>query len=270
MPTSDKSLALMVGFAEEWSGSFTTTVEKLSDIPTFPTVPEAHLADKNSIPIKAFHACKQEDRQSVSTYILNMKGYLDTLECLGYDMPKELGVGLILNSLNKDYNQFVQNYNVHSIGKSIVELHAMLKLHKKGISKKAKTPVVLAIREGKIHKDKKKPQRAKGKDKGKNKLAYAPKPKTPPPPKRDNSAKDSVYHHCKEVGYWKRNCSSYQDELKKRKNASIASTLGQDCNFTQQRLEESFTDYGDNVRISCDAIWTSKRQHQNIADLKKP
>ncbi|GKC78946.1 zinc finger, CCHC-type containing protein [Tanacetum coccineum] len=148
--------------------------------------------------VKAFHACKQEEGQSVSSYLLKMKSYLDTLERLGYVMPNKLGVSLILNSLNKDYDQFVQNYNMHSMGKTIAELHAMLKLHEKGIPKKAETPVVLAIREGKIQKDKKKPRGAKGKDKGKNKLAYAPKPKIPPPPRRDNLAKDSVCHHCKE------------------------------------------------------------------------
>ncbi|GJV72059.1 retrotransposon protein, putative, ty1-copia subclass [Tanacetum coccineum] len=59
------------------------------------------------------------------------------------------------------------------------------------------TPAMLAIREGKIQKDKKKLQREKGKDKGKNKLAYAPNPKIPPSPKRDNPKKDSVCHHCK-------------------------------------------------------------------------
>ncbi|GKB84527.1 hypothetical protein Tco_0956799 [Tanacetum coccineum] len=106
---------------------------------------------------KAFHTCKQEDGQSVSSYLLKMKSYLDTLECLGYAMPNERGVSLILNSLNKDYDQFVQNYNMHSMGKTIAELHAMMKLHEKGIPKKAKTPTVLAIREGKIQKDKKKP-----------------------------------------------------------------------------------------------------------------
>ncbi|GJV06387.1 retrotransposon protein, putative, ty1-copia subclass [Tanacetum coccineum] len=87
---------------------------------------------------------------------------------------------------------------MHSMGKTLAELHAMLKLHEKGIPKKAKTPTMLAIREGRIQKDKKKPQGAKGKDKGKNKLAYAPKPKIPSPPKRDNPAKDSIYHHYKE------------------------------------------------------------------------
>ncbi|GJQ98622.1 retrotransposon protein, putative, ty1-copia subclass [Tanacetum coccineum] len=149
--------------------------------------------------VKALHACKQEEDQSVSSYLLKMKSYLDTLERLGYAMPNELGVSLILNSLNKNYDQFVRNYNMHSIGKTIAELHAMLKLHEKG---------------------------EKGKDKGKNKLAYAPKPKIPPPSKRDNMSKEFVCHHCKEVGHWKRNYPSYKAELKKRKNASIASTSG--------------------------------------------
>ncbi|GJW24308.1 retrotransposon protein, putative, ty1-copia subclass [Tanacetum coccineum] len=127
---------------------------------------------------------------------------LDILERLGYAMPNELGVSLILNSLNKGYDQFVQNYNMHSMGKTIAELHAMLKLHEKG---------------------------AKGKDKGKNKLTYTPKPKIPPPPKRYNLAKDSICHHCKEVGHWRRNYPSYQAELKKIMNASVASTS---CIFT--------------------------------------
>ncbi|GJY32064.1 zinc finger, CCHC-type containing protein [Tanacetum coccineum] len=176
--------------------------------------------------VKAFHTCKQEEGQSVSSYLLKMKSYLDTLERLGYAMPNELGVSLILNSLNKDYDQFVQNYNMHSMGKTIAELHVMLKLNEKGIPKKAETSVVLAIREGKIQKDQRKLQRAKGKDKGKNKLAYAPKPKIPPPPKRDNTVKDSICHHYKEVGHWRRNCPSYQAELEKRKEASMASTSG--------------------------------------------
>nr|GEZ83412.1 putative retrotransposon Ty1-copia subclass protein [Tanacetum cinerariifolium] len=74
--------------------------------------------------------------------------YLDTLECLGYAMPNELGVSLILNSLNKDYDQFIHNYNMHSMGKTLAELHTMPKLHEKGIPKKDETPAVLAIHEG--------------------------------------------------------------------------------------------------------------------------
>nr|GEZ46359.1 zinc finger, CCHC-type [Tanacetum cinerariifolium] len=100
----------------------------------------------------------------------------------------------------------------------------MLKLHEKGIPKKAETHVVLVTREVRIQKDKKKPQGAKGNDNGKNKLAYAPKPKISLLPKRVNRAKDSICNHCKEVGYWRWNCPSCHAELKKKQNASEAST----------------------------------------------
>nr|GEZ04954.1 hypothetical protein [Tanacetum cinerariifolium] len=83
------------------------------------------------------------------------------------------------------------------------------------------TPAMLAIREGKIQKDKKKSRGTKGKDKKKNGLAYAPKPKISPALKRDNLTKDSICHHCKEVGH-----PSYQVELNKRKNDSVAITSG--------------------------------------------
>nr|GEV93985.1 hypothetical protein [Tanacetum cinerariifolium] len=85
--------------------------------------------------VKSFYAYKQEDGESVSSYLLKMKSYLDTLECVGYAMPNELG--------------------------TLAELHDMLKLHEKGIPKKAETPYVFAIREGKIQKDRKKSQEAK-------------------------------------------------------------------------------------------------------------
>nr|GEW37891.1 hypothetical protein [Tanacetum cinerariifolium] len=180
-----------------------------------------------------YDAQNEEDGQSVSFYLLKMKSYLDTLERLGYVMPNELGVSLILNSLNKDYDQFVQNYNMHSIGKTIAKLHAMLKLHKKGIPNKTKTPAVLAIRDGKIHKDKKKSRGAKGKDKGKTKLAYAPKPKIPSPPKRYNLTKDSIFYHCNETwvydtGYGTHICNTSQGlrESKKLKHGALSLYMG--------------------------------------------
>ncbi|GKC63443.1 hypothetical protein Tco_1096041 [Tanacetum coccineum] len=78
--------------------------------------------------VNAFHACKQEEGQSVSTYVLKMKAYLDKMERLSYPMPLVLGVNFILTSLLKDYDQFVQNYKMHNMGKTIHELYAMLKL----------------------------------------------------------------------------------------------------------------------------------------------
>ncbi|PWA69010.1 zinc finger, CCHC-type [Artemisia annua] len=120
--------------------------------------------------VRSFHACKQEEGQSVSSYVMKMKGYLDQMDRLGYPMPLILGVSLILTSLSKDYDQFVQNYNMHSMGKTIAELHNMLKLAEKGMPKKA--PLVLAINQGRIqNKNKGKPQ-ATGKGQGKGNFSH--------------------------------------------------------------------------------------------------
>ncbi|GJX96193.1 hypothetical protein Tco_0351991 [Tanacetum coccineum] len=118
--------------------SMTHEIQKnLEDRPAFEILQELKTmfqqqAEQELIEIvKAFHACKQEDGQSVSTYVLKMKAYLDQMERLGYPMPLVLGVNMILTSLSKDYDHFVQNYNMHGMGETIPKLHAMLKLAEK-------------------------------------------------------------------------------------------------------------------------------------------
>nr|GEU91562.1 hypothetical protein [Tanacetum cinerariifolium] len=138
----------------------------------------------------------------------------------------------MLGSMSPELHRALENYKAYDMiqePKTMFEEQAKKELFetvnafhacKQEEGQSEKTPVVLAIRKGKIQKDKKKPKWAKGKDNGKNKPAYAPKPKISSLPKRDNPTKDSVCHQCKEVGHWRRNCPSYQAELKKRKNAS--------------------------------------------------
>nr|GEY27678.1 hypothetical protein [Tanacetum cinerariifolium] len=132
-----------------------------------------------------------------------MKSYIDNLERLGHPVSLGLGVSLILISLRKEFGSFVQNYNMHSMGNTINELHAMLKLHVQTLPNN-NTCALHAIREGNR----------------KNNLAYAPKPKIPPPPKREDPAKDSICHQCGETGHWKRNCPQYLVELLKNKKLS--------------------------------------------------
>nr|GEZ46796.1 hypothetical protein [Tanacetum cinerariifolium] len=135
-----------------------------------------------------FHSCRQEEGQSVSSYVLKMKGYIDNLERLGHPVTLGLGVSLILIGLRKEYDGFVQNYNMHNIGKTVNELHAMPKLHEQPLSK-SNAPALNAIRAGQVQKGKgnkhKKSQsqmaaRGQNRRNGKNKQAYAPKPKIPP------------------------------------------------------------------------------------------
>ncbi|GKF06580.1 retrotransposon protein, putative, ty1-copia subclass, partial [Tanacetum coccineum] len=68
-----------------------------------------------------------------------MKNYVE-LERLGYVLPQELSVGLILNGLTSDFAGFVRNYNMHNMRKIVGELHAMLIEYEKGLPKKAETP----------------------------------------------------------------------------------------------------------------------------------
>ncbi|GKB49751.1 zinc finger, CCHC-type containing protein [Tanacetum coccineum] len=98
-----------------------------------------------------FHSCKQEEGQSVSSYVLKMKGYIDNLEWLGHPVSLGLVVSLILISLCKEFDGFVQNYNMHSMGKTVNELHAMLKLHEQTLPKN-NAPALHAIRAGKVQK----------------------------------------------------------------------------------------------------------------------
>ncbi|GKF38402.1 hypothetical protein Tco_0118463, partial [Tanacetum coccineum] len=93
------------------------------------------------------------------------------------------------------------------MGKTVNELHAMLKLHEQNLTKN-NASALHAIRAGK----------------GKNKLAYAPKPKIPPPPNREDPAKDSICHECGETSHWKRNFPWYLFELLKKKKISLGAS----------------------------------------------
>nr|GEV83337.1 zinc finger, CCHC-type [Tanacetum cinerariifolium] len=175
-------------------------------IPPAPVVPaEQELLHTT----RDFHSCKQKEGQSVSSYVLKMKGYIDNLERLGHPVTLGLGVSLILIGLRKEFDGFVQNYNMHSLGKTINELHAMLKLHEQTLPKN-NTLALHAIRATKVQKvnkhKKSHPQmasRGQNNGKGKNKQAYAPKPKIPLPPKKEDPEKKSICHECGKTGHWK-------------------------------------------------------------------
>ncbi|GJR77199.1 zinc finger, CCHC-type containing protein [Tanacetum coccineum] len=136
--------------------------------------------------VREFHICKQEEGQYVSSYVLKMKSYIDNLECLGHAMTQNLSVSLFLVSLRKEYDGFVQNYNMHSMGKTMTELHAMLKLHEQTLPPKEVAHALHAIRAMGYAPVPAPP--------------FAPKPKNPPTPKKDNPAKDAICHQCGEVG----------------------------------------------------------------------
>nr|GEV52139.1 hypothetical protein [Tanacetum cinerariifolium] len=101
-------------------------------------------------------------------------------------------------SLNKDFGDFVRNFNMHYVGKTVTELHTLLIDNEKGLKDKAPPPQVLTIQ--KDWENKPKPQ-ANKKDKSKGK-----------------THKDQTCHHSHVARHWKRNCPLYLEELRKNKD----------------------------------------------------
>ncbi|GJS65284.1 hypothetical protein Tco_0679848 [Tanacetum coccineum] len=94
--------------------------------------PELHRQFENSSPYDMIKELKSMFEKQV--------GVERPTGTLGYMLPQDLIVGLILNGLTKYFAGFVKNYNMHNMGKTIGELHAMLIAYEKGLPKKAETP----------------------------------------------------------------------------------------------------------------------------------
>nr|GEY14090.1 zinc finger, CCHC-type [Tanacetum cinerariifolium] len=150
-----------------------------------------------------FHSCNQEERQSVSSYVLKMKGYIDNLERLRHPL----------------HEQTLPKNNAPA-------LHAIQASKVQKVNKHKKLQPQIAAR-GQNH------------GKGKNKQAYALKPKISPLPKREDLAKDSIYHECSETGHWKRNFPQYLAELLKKKKNAASGAGGSDI-FHKHEVYETF------------------------------
>ncbi|GJS05816.1 retrotransposon protein, putative, ty1-copia subclass [Tanacetum coccineum] len=173
------------------------------------------------VPVVAGQQVPPETLAAHATWVKG-QGNCYNLERLRYPVSLKLAVSLILVSLRKEYDSFVQNYNMHGMGKMVNKLHAMLKLHEQTLPKRD-VPAPHAIRAGTVqkkNKNKKLQLTARGNNKGKVKckLAYAPKPKIPLSPKKKDPAKDSVCRHYGDTGHWKQNCPQYLSELLKTRS----------------------------------------------------
>ncbi|GJR58690.1 zinc finger, CCHC-type containing protein [Tanacetum coccineum] len=152
----------------------------------------------------AAHAARVKGSKEIAGIMLmTMESDIQrNLENLGaYEMLQELKT-LFAQQAEEELLQTMQEF--HSckqeegyMGKTINELHDMLKLHEQTLPKN-NAHALHAIRVGKVQKGNNKHKKlqpqlaARGQNQGKrkNKLAYALKPKFPPPPKREDPPKD--------------------------------------------------------------------------------
>ncbi|VFQ79473.1 unnamed protein product [Cuscuta campestris] len=145
---------------------------------------------------KALFSCKLSVGNPVGPHVLKMIGYVQTLEKLGFELRTELATDMILQSLPELYKQFVVNYEMHELDKQLPELLKMLQTAEESLTKGKGNSVLLV-------------QGGKGKKKFKKAKKNGPKGKGNTEPKSNSSklkrkggvAKDSICHHCGEVGH---------------------------------------------------------------------
>src|ERR1044071_383849 len=85
---------------------------------------------------EAFFSTKMDEHGSVSEHVVKMSGYVQRLNALGCQIPDELAVDRVLQSLPPSYKGFVLSYNMQGMTKTPSELFAMLKSAEVEIKKK--------------------------------------------------------------------------------------------------------------------------------------
>ncbi|KAK8661526.1 hypothetical protein V6N13_091125 [Hibiscus sabdariffa] len=71
----------------------------------------------------------------VGAHVIKMMGYIQTLEKLGFALNNELATDIILQSLSDNFKQFILNFNMNDIDKTLPQLLGMLRTAKSNLKR---------------------------------------------------------------------------------------------------------------------------------------
>src|SRR4051812_48625034 len=142
---------------------------------------EAHAAVESYEASEKFFNCNMEEGSSVSEHVFKMSGHANKLQSLGIVIPNSLGIHRVLQSLPPSYKNFVMNYNMQNMDKTLLELFSMLKSVEVEIKKEHQ--VLLVNKTTKFKKQDKSKKKVNFKKGGKK--VTAPTKKTNAGPKPD-------------------------------------------------------------------------------------
>ncbi|VFQ71272.1 unnamed protein product [Cuscuta campestris] len=188
-----------------------------------------------------------------------MIGYVQTLEKLGFELRTALAIDLILQTLPELYKQFVVNYEMHELDKPLSELLKMLQTAEESLTKGKGNSVLLV-------------QGGKGKKKFKKAKKNGPKGKGNTEPKSNSSklepkggvAKDSICHHCGEVGHWKRNSKQYLATKKKGEASTSGNHIGYVAGLT--RYENNIWEQAEQLKSR---TLESEQEHRAVEHCRR-
>ncbi|KAG8497104.1 hypothetical protein CXB51_008305 [Gossypium anomalum] len=212
---------------------------------------------------KALFQCKLAEGSPIRPHVLKMIGYIESLSKLGFPLGQKLATNVILQSLPDSYSQFVLNFNMNEIDKTLPQLLSMLRTAE-GNTKKVGPKPILMVRNNKGKGKAKIPTKPKGKSKpnlGKGKAALKPKGRV---------SKEGNCFHYGVTGHWKRNCPIYLEEIKKAK-ASGTSASGIyviDINLSTTTSWVLDTGCGSHICTSVQGLQRSRTLARGDVDLR--
>ncbi|KAG8490853.1 hypothetical protein CXB51_014062 [Gossypium anomalum] len=212
---------------------------------------------------KALFQCKLAEGSQVGPHVLKMIGYIESLSKLEFPLSQELATDVILQSLPDSYSQFVLNFNMNEIDKTLPQLLSMLRTAE-GNMKKVRPKPILMVRNNKGKGKAKVPTKPKGKGKpnlGKGKATLKPK---------GGVSKEGNCFHCGVTGHWKRNCPVYLEEIKKAKasgtSASGIYVIGINLSTTTSWVLD--TGCGSHICTSLQGLQRSRTLARGDVDLR--
>ncbi|KAK8557936.1 hypothetical protein V6N12_010159 [Hibiscus sabdariffa] len=209
---------------------------------------------------KALFQCKMSEGSSVGAHVIKMMGYIQTLEKLGFALNDELATDVILQSLPDSFNQFVLNFNMNEINKTLPQLLGMLRTAESNM-KKGGSKSVLMVRVAREKGKKVAKSKGSGKTKPKGKEALKPK---------GEISKDGKCFHCGKTGHWKRNCPIYLEDVKKAKavGASVSGIYVIDVHVSTSSSWVLDTGCGSHICTSVQGLHTRMNLAKGDVDLR--
>ncbi|KAK9033244.1 hypothetical protein V6N11_018279 [Hibiscus sabdariffa] len=196
----------------------------------------------------------------VGAHVIKMMGYIQTLEKLGFALNDELAIDVVLQSLPESFNQFILNFNMNEIEKTLPQLLGMLRTAE-GNMKKGGCKSVLMVREAKGKGKRVAKSKGIGKNKPKGKEALKPK---------GGVSKDGKCFHCVKTRHWKRNCPIYLEEVKMAKavGASVSGIYVIDVNMSTSSSWVLDTGCGSHICTSVQGLHTRRNLAKGDVDLR--